>query len=47
MEANMLMRRAFNGMKSDDAVEKIIQMFTQTRSNAEFIEVIKKTKLAY
>lgn len=47
MEANMLMRRAFNGMKSEDAVERIIQMFAQTKSNAEFIEQIKKTKLAY
>lgn len=47
LEANMLMRRAFNGMRSDDAVEKIIQMFAQTKSNADFIELIKKTKLAY
>ena len=43
-EANILMRRAFNGMKSDDAVERIIQMFATTKNNQEFIELMKKTK---
>lgn len=47
IEANILMRRAFNGMKQDEAVERIIQMFSTTKNNAEFIEVIKKTKFAY
>ncbi|MBQ9119357.1 MAG: transcription termination factor Rho [Lachnospiraceae bacterium] len=46
-EANFLMRRAFNGMKSEDAVEKIIQIFSSTKNNKEFIEQIKKTKIAY
>ena len=41
------MRRAFNGMKQDEAVERIIQMFSSTKNNAEFIETIKKTKFAY
>ena len=45
MEANYLMRKAFNGIKSEDAVERIVQMFVQTKSNAEFVELIKKTKL--
>ena len=39
------MRRALNGMKSEEATERIIQMFTQTKHNAEFLEVVKKTKL--
>lgn len=47
IEANVLMRRAFNGMKQDEAVERIIQMFSSTKNNAEFIETIKKTKFAY
>lgn len=47
MEANTLMRRAFSGMKSEEAVERIIQMFASTKNNAEFIETIKKTKFAY
>lgn len=45
MEATYLMRKAFNSMKSDDAVEKIIDMFIKTKTNAEFIETVKKTKL--
>ncbi len=44
-EANYLMRRAMNGLKSDDAVERIVQMFVGTKSNKEFVEMIKKTKL--
>ncbi|MDE7210365.1 MAG: transcription termination factor Rho [Lachnospiraceae bacterium] len=47
IEANILMRRAFNGMKQEEAVERIIQMFASTKNNTEFIETIKKTKFAY
>ena len=45
MEANYLMRKALNGLKSEDAVERIIQMFVNTNNNAEFVEMIKKTKI--
>lgn len=45
MEATYLIRKAFNSMKSDDAVEKIIDMFLKTKTNTEFIETVKKTKL--
>ncbi|MDO5294443.1 MAG: transcription termination factor Rho [bacterium] len=44
-EATYLMRRALNGLKSDDALERIIDNFIKTKSNDEFIEIIKKTKL--
>lgn len=44
-EANYLMHRALSGMKSDEALEKIIDLFLRTKSNFEFIETIKKTKL--
>ncbi len=47
MEATFLMRKAFNSMKSDDAVERIIDMFIKTKSNQEFIETIKKTKIVF
>lgn len=47
VEANYLMRKAFNSMKSDDAVERIIQLFLQTKTNNEFIELIKKTKIVF
>lgn len=45
LEATYLMRKAFNSLKSDDAVERIIDMFLKTKTNAEFIETVKKTKL--
>jgi transcription termination factor Rho len=44
-EAALLMHRALSGMKSEDAVERIIDLFVRTRNNNEFIEVIKKTKI--
>ncbi len=47
LEATFLMRKAFNSMKSDDAVERIIDMFIRTKSNTEFIETIKKTKIVF
>jgi len=45
MEANFLMRRALNSIRSDDAVERIIGMFAQTKTNEEFIELVRKTKI--
>lgn len=45
MEASLLMRRALNSSKSDEAVEQIIKMFMRTKNNAEFIEMIKKVKI--
>ena len=45
LEASTLMRRALNGMKSEEATERIISMFSQTKTNAEFIEMVKKTKI--
>jgi transcription termination factor Rho len=47
LEATFLMRKAFSSMKSDDAVERIIDMFIKTKSNTEFIETIKKTKIVF
>ena len=45
LEASYLMRKALNGMKSDEAVEQIINMFMRTKNNNEFIEMIKKVKI--
>ncbi|MDF2844101.1 MAG: rho [Herbinix sp.] len=47
MEATYLMRKALGGMKSDDALERIIDMFFKTKTNVEFIETIKKTKIVF
>ena len=43
LEANYIMRKAFNGAKSDDAVEKIIEMFRKTKNNQELIQIVKKS----
>jgi transcription termination factor Rho len=45
LEATFLMRKALGGMKSEEALERIIDMFLRTKANTEFIEIIKKTKL--
>lgn len=45
IEANYLIRKAFNGSHSDEAVEKIIDMFRKTKNNQEFIQMIKKVKI--
>lgn len=44
-EAVYTMRRAVNGLRSDEAVERILDMFVKTKNNAEFIQMIKKTKI--
>ena len=44
-EAINIIRKALNGMKSDEAVDRILDMFTKTRTNQEFVSTIKKTKL--
>ncbi len=43
-EAVYIMRKAFNGMKSDEAVENILNMFVRTKNNHEFVELVKKRK---
>lgn len=43
-EAVDSMRRALNGMRSDEAVENILNMFSRTNNNAELIQLVKKTK---
>jgi transcription termination factor Rho len=39
------MRRALNGMRSDEAVENILNMFAHTKSNAEFINMVRKNRI--
>ena len=43
-EAVIIMRKALNGMKSDDAVESILKMFVKTRSNRDFVHQVKTRK---
>lgn len=44
-EAVEIMRKAINGMKADEAVENILNMFVRTQNNHEFCQMVKKTKL--
>ena len=44
-EAVDSMRRALNGMRAEEAVDNILNMFSRTRNNAELIQLVKKTKL--
>lgn len=37
-------RKALNGMKADEAVEKILDMFARTKNNFEFVNMVKKMK---
>ena len=39
------MRRALNGMRSDEAVENILNMFAHTKNNAEFINMVRKNRI--
>ena len=45
MEAMDIMRKAFNGMKADEAVENILNMFAHTKNNKEFTQQLRKTRL--
>jgi transcription termination factor Rho len=43
-EAVYIMRRALNGMKSDEAVENILNMFVHTRDNRELVQRVRRQK---
>lgn len=45
LEANFLIRKAFGGNKSEEAVENIISMFRKTKDNKELIQLVKKVKI--
>ena len=45
MAAMDIMRKAFNGMKADEAVENILNTFAQTKNNREFVQTIRKTRI--
>jgi len=43
-DAVFIMRRALNGMRTDEAVDNILNMFKQTQNNAELVMKVKKMK---
>jgi transcription termination factor Rho len=44
LEAMYVMRKALNGLKSDEALERILDMFMRTKNNSEFIQMMRHTK---
>ena len=39
------MRKALNGMKAEEAVDNILNMFSRTKTNEELVQMVKKTKI--
>lgn len=44
LEAINIIRKAMNGLKAEEAVDKVIDMFSRTRNNQEFVAMVKKMK---
>ena len=44
IEAINIIRNALNGMKAEEEVDKILDMFARTRNNQEFVNTVKKMK---
>ena len=44
LEAINIMRKALNSLKPEEAVDKILDMFSRTRTNMEFVNMVKKIK---
>ncbi len=44
LEAINIMRKALNGLKPDEATDRILDMFARTRHNNEFVQMVKKNK---
>ena len=45
LEAVESMRKAYNGMRADEAVENILNMFARTKNNKEYIAMVKKNRI--
>ena len=44
LEAINIIRKALNGLKSDEAVDKVLDMFARTKNNNEFVQMVKKMR---
>ena len=44
LEAVEIIRKGLNGLKPDEAVENVLNMFDRTRNNEEFVQTAKKTR---
>ena len=43
-EATYIMRKALNGMKAEEAVDTILNLFARTQDNNEVVQQVKKMK---
>ncbi len=44
LEAADIMRKALNSLKTDEAAERILELFTKTKNNAEFVQTVIKNR---
>ncbi|MBR5247355.1 MAG: transcription termination factor Rho [Lachnospiraceae bacterium] len=44
LDAINIMRKALNGLKPDEAADKILDMFSRTRNNREFVSLVRKNR---
>ncbi|MDE6608721.1 MAG: transcription termination factor Rho, partial [Lachnospiraceae bacterium] len=44
LEAINIIRKALNGLKSDEAVDKVLDLFARTKNNNEFVQMVKKMR---
>ncbi|MCD7752511.1 MAG: transcription termination factor Rho [Lachnospiraceae bacterium] len=44
-EAVTILRRGLNGMKPEEAVDRILELFSRTRSNDEFVQIVRKQRI--
>lgn len=44
LDAINIMRKALNGLKADEATDRILEMFMRTRNNNDFVQMVKRNK---
>ena len=44
-DAVYIIRKAMNGMKADEAVDNLLNMFSRTRTNAELVQTVIRPKI--
>ncbi|MCM1088090.1 MAG: transcription termination factor Rho [Muribaculaceae bacterium] len=44
LEAINIIRKSLNSLKAEEAVDKVVDLFTRTRNNLEFVNMVKKMK---
>ena len=44
LEAINIIRKALNGLKPEESVDRVLDMFSKTRNNQEFVNMVKKIK---